>query len=157
MAPPPLNWVTIRAAYDYRCAYCNRFGGPMGIDLTRDHVVPTSRGGSNGMANVVPACRYCNAVKGDELGWVPNRPKYPEMLPGRDFGEPHRPTREPRKIREHTCPATYQVENLRAEVQRLRALCQVAGINPMQPHDAILGTGMDEPLSKRWARQNGVA
>ena len=43
------------------CAYCGqRF--PI-RDLSRDHVVPVSRGGRNTWTNVVTACRSCNTRK----------------------------------------------------------------------------------------------
>ena len=43
------------------CAYCQRPAD------TVEHVVPLSRGGSNHEGNLVPACRSCNASKGDRL------------------------------------------------------------------------------------------
>lgn len=48
----------------YLCAYCaQRFDGSQ---LTRDHVLPRSRGGRDVWENVVSACRHCNHVrKGD--------------------------------------------------------------------------------------------
>jgi 5-methylcytosine-specific restriction endonuclease McrA len=53
------------------CAYC---GGVFGLDhLTREHIVPTSRGGTDTWMNCITACRNCNGRKGnrtlDELGW----------------------------------------------------------------------------------------
>ena len=58
----------------YTCQYCGR-----GIrqlrhreSLTRDHVVPLSRGGTNAWTNVVTACSGCNTRKAhhlpDEIG-----------------------------------------------------------------------------------------
>lgn len=45
----------------FMCLYCgNRFSA---TELTRDHVVPTSRGGRDSWANVVTACRTCNHRK----------------------------------------------------------------------------------------------
>ena len=44
---------------DRRCVYC---GGP---PESRDHVIPLSRGGSNNIGNLVPACHRCNNMKGD--------------------------------------------------------------------------------------------
>lgn len=44
------------------CAYC---GDPFpAADLTRDHIVPTSRGGRNTWTNCVTACLGCNQKKG---------------------------------------------------------------------------------------------
>lgn len=62
------------------CAYCaNEFEGK---DLTRDHVHPRSRGGSNDWVNSVTACKSCNMRKanktpeeaGMQLLYVPYRP-----------------------------------------------------------------------------------
>jgi len=47
------------AEYGHRCAYC----GQSNVELTIDHVVPITLGGSHTRDNVVPACRRCNASK----------------------------------------------------------------------------------------------
>jgi hypothetical protein len=47
----------------FTCAYCaSIFTAGM---LTRDHIVPTSKGGKDRWGNVVTACRPCNGMKGD--------------------------------------------------------------------------------------------
>lgn len=47
------------------CAYC---GGLFHVDnLTREHIVPTSRGGVDGWMNCITACRPCNGHKGNRL------------------------------------------------------------------------------------------
>jgi len=53
----------------YTCQYCRRHRSALGYreSLTRDHVVPISRGGDNGWLNVVTACSRCNLRKGDRL------------------------------------------------------------------------------------------
>ena len=43
------------------CHYCE--GKFAAKDLTMDHVVPVSRGGTSTKGNVVPACRKCNENK----------------------------------------------------------------------------------------------
>lgn len=48
---------------NHTCAYCG--GSFAASGLTRDHVVPTSRGGRNVWQNVVAACRACNQAKRD--------------------------------------------------------------------------------------------
>src|SRR5881227_2115454 len=45
------------------CQYCARVASPH--DLTIDHVIPRSRGGSSGWENLVACCRPCNNRKGD--------------------------------------------------------------------------------------------
>ena len=47
------------------CLYCGRVFAD--ASLTRDHVVPKSRGGSDDWDNVVAACRRCNHHKGNRL------------------------------------------------------------------------------------------
>ena len=64
----------------YRCQFCARPQPQLKPRecLTRDHLVPLSRGGTNAWTNVVTACSSCNARKGnrlpEELGMFPIRP-----------------------------------------------------------------------------------
>ncbi|HET8656122.1 MAG TPA: HNH endonuclease [Longimicrobiaceae bacterium] len=53
----------------YRCQYCGRHRAEFKHRefLTRDHVVPLSRGGENHWENVVTACSTCNNRKADHL------------------------------------------------------------------------------------------
>lgn len=54
---------TRKSYQNRRCAYC---GAPLRDGVrTRDHVYPRSRGGTNRRGNLIPACRECNASKGD--------------------------------------------------------------------------------------------
>lgn len=54
---------------DYTCQYCGRHRSELkGRQfLTRDHVVPVSRGGDNSWRNVVTSCSPCNNRKGDRI------------------------------------------------------------------------------------------
>ena len=47
------------------CAYCAKAFGE--DDLTREHIVPTSRGGADSWMNCITACRPCNGHKGNRL------------------------------------------------------------------------------------------
>ncbi len=53
----------------YRCQYCGRASYELRPreSLTRDHVVPMSRGGMNVWTNVVTACSSCNTRKANHL------------------------------------------------------------------------------------------
>jgi 5-methylcytosine-specific restriction endonuclease McrA len=70
---------------DYRCQFCGRTGGDLRHRecLTRDHLVPISRGGTNEWTNVVTACSSCNTRKGNRL------PDECRMHPLRPPVEPH--------------------------------------------------------------------
>ena len=54
---------------DYKCQYCGRHRGQLkGRQvLTRDHIIPLSRGGDNSWQNLVASCSPCNNRKGDRL------------------------------------------------------------------------------------------
>jgi len=53
----------------YRCQYCHRAQAELRPRecLTRDHLVPISRGGGNAWSNVTTACSSCNTRKGNRL------------------------------------------------------------------------------------------
>ena len=53
----------------YRCAYCGRRRGELRPRerLTRDHLIPRSKGGADAWLNVVTACSSCNHRKDDRL------------------------------------------------------------------------------------------
>ncbi|MCM0622063.1 HNH endonuclease [Nocardioides bruguierae] len=57
----PAQWAALREAWD-GCAYCDT--GDDGA-LQKDCMLPISRGGRYTLENVVPACRSCNASKGN--------------------------------------------------------------------------------------------
>ena len=71
----------------YVCAYC---GGhfPNYHHLSRDHIVPRSKGGDNVWMNCVTACKECNSHKSDkslkearmELLYVPYAPNHYENM-----------------------------------------------------------------------------
>lgn len=86
---PPSPALTNHALFSrdgHLCLYC---GGEFGrAHLTRDHVVPLSRGGRDVWENVVSACFQCNSRKGGRtpqqagmrLLAVPYRPSWVEHL-----------------------------------------------------------------------------
>lgn len=108
---PALNNGALFARDRHLCLYC---GGHFNRhELTRDHVVPTSRGGRDVWTNVVSACVACNLRKGNRtpqearmpLLAVPYRPSWVEhlILSNRniladqmEFLRSHLPKRSPR-------------------------------------------------------------
>lgn len=71
---------------NYRCMYCGQKFPEKG--LTRDHVLPSSKGGADKWENVVAACQRCNQFKADRtpeqaglnLLAVPFRPNIYEAM-----------------------------------------------------------------------------
>jgi 5-methylcytosine-specific restriction endonuclease McrA len=64
------EWHALVAAWA-GCAYCRQ----RDVALQRDCVLPISRGGRYTLDNVVPACRSCNASKGnvEVTSWMRRR------------------------------------------------------------------------------------
>ncbi len=82
----PLSNPALFARDSYLCMYCAKQF--VSSQLTRDHIVPTSRGGEDKWENVVSSCRRCNQHKanylleesGMELVALPYRPNNAEYL-----------------------------------------------------------------------------
>ncbi len=62
---PPLTNTALFNRDKRQCMYCGYFFNVS--DLSRDHVLPTSRGGLDKWENVVTACKRCNQHKGNRL------------------------------------------------------------------------------------------
>ena len=62
---PPLNNHELFLRDGNLCMYCGH--ELPDSQLTRDHVIPLSRGGRDRWSNVVAACKSCNTRKGDRL------------------------------------------------------------------------------------------
>ena len=83
--PPLTNRALFRRDQNI-CLYCGHSFRES--DLSRDHVVPISKGGLDVWTNVVAACKRCNARKGDlrledctmDLLALPYRPNHAEFL-----------------------------------------------------------------------------
>lgn len=83
---PPLTNSELFRRDRFTCMYCLQVLPVR--DLTRDHVIPVSRGGCDIWTNVVTACVRCNQHKGSKLVQetrmvlhaVPYAPKFAEWL-----------------------------------------------------------------------------
>ncbi len=51
----------------HRCEYCRAPETIFNLAFEVEHLVPTSRGGSDDLANLALACRACNLYKADQL------------------------------------------------------------------------------------------
>lgn len=83
---PPLNNPALFARDAHICLYCG--GQFFDRDLSRDHVTPISKGGSDKWTNVVTSCKRCNNYKAgrtpEEAGMpllaVPFAPTHAEYI-----------------------------------------------------------------------------
>jgi len=83
---PPFSHKGLYARDRNRCLYCGETFAS--IHLTRDHIIPKSRGGSDSWSNSATACRECNHKKANQTPeeWghllleVPFVPNWAEFL-----------------------------------------------------------------------------
>lgn len=73
------EWNILLDAYDDLCTYCGE-EPPEG--LVAEHVIPLSRGGTNSIENILPACKKCNSSKGAKTlhEWRPDLADWFEQL-----------------------------------------------------------------------------
>lgn len=69
------EWEYLKSKFDYKCAECQVPEEELGVvypgtqftQLTRDHVVPISKGGIDFISNIQPLCVSCKAKKRERL------------------------------------------------------------------------------------------
>ena len=67
-----VQWHAIKQEHNYSCVYCGVRESTV-VKLTRDHIVPVTKGGLHTKDNIVPACQPCNARKGTKAMYAPVR------------------------------------------------------------------------------------
>lgn len=52
------QWEQLKDSYGNKCAFCNQTK-----KLTKDHIIPLSKGGTDYIENIQPLCKNCNSKK----------------------------------------------------------------------------------------------
>lgn len=60
------EWLSVLGRHGHKCAEC--FRGDPEVRITKDHIIPISKGGSNFIQNIQPLCLSCNCRKGNRVG-----------------------------------------------------------------------------------------
>jgi 5-methylcytosine-specific restriction endonuclease McrA len=58
------QWQALKAFCKNSCVRCGK--GEPDVEIVKDHILPIYQGGSDGIENIQPLCRRCNASKGPE-------------------------------------------------------------------------------------------
>ena len=56
------EWQDLKEKHNNRCAICGEEK-----PLTKDHIIPLSKGGNNYITNIQPLCRNCNSRKNNKI------------------------------------------------------------------------------------------
>jgi 5-methylcytosine-specific restriction endonuclease McrA len=75
------EWLDLCVEYGHKCPSCGK-----SKPLTKDHIVPIAKGGTDSIDNIQPLCRSCNSIKGTKTIKYHNRARHIASCPARLSG-----------------------------------------------------------------------
>lgn len=118
------TWLDLKGTfYESGCFYCGRKFGAKSR-RTRDHVVPTARGGSRMAHNVVNACFKCNQAKGILTGQ-----EYVDLLPRGRHAVRLAENKMQNMVRESGVPAVVPLDDTYVLIRTVLAQHYIPGPN----------------------------
>ena len=64
------EWNALKEVYENKCAYCRSEE-----KLTKDHIIPLSKGGTDFIENIQPLCKSCNSKKHNKINYIHENPE----------------------------------------------------------------------------------
>jgi hypothetical protein len=64
------QWVALKNRYGDKCAFCKSES-----KLTKDHIIPLSKNGTDYIDNIQPLCQSCNSKKSNKINYIFENPE----------------------------------------------------------------------------------
>lgn len=65
-----IEWNKLKDSYGNKCAYCKSE-----VKLTKDHIIPLSKNGTDYIENIQPLCKSCNSKKYNKINYIHENPE----------------------------------------------------------------------------------